>query len=514
MQHSLLLVLSLPFSALPEDGYRTPPQAVIDIVDAAPAPRVYASPDAEWMLLVERPALPSIEDVSRPWISLAGLRLDPVINARHRTSFDTGLVLRDRAGERETTLALPAGARIASVSWSHDSRHFGFTLVGEEGLELWVGTAPEGELKRAGAGLNGMFGSGWTWMPDGSHVLAAFVPAGRGGAPEEPGVPTGPTTMETHGDTSPLRTYQDLLANPHDEALFEYHGASRLAIIDPATLSTIVYEPALISSFEPSPDGKHLLVTRLSRPFSYLMPYWYQFPHRISVWEPEGREQAQLFVDAFRCPRTSRSEGFSTGPRRRHLDARASPATRLVWCSSRPSTVAIPKRRGGTPRPLVDEPCPASSSTARTNSLLETEHRALRTQLRSQNSRARASPREYDRDRRWTRSLTLHDLSRRDVDAPWCSTTARFATATATRGAGDGGRTTQGRMATVSCARTGTGSTAPVRGASPEGLCPFLDRQNLTTLRERAAVALRAGCLRARERLCRDRRERTAKSSS
>ena len=44
-------------------SYKLPPQAVVDIIDAAPAPGISFSPDREWMLLVDRDAMPDIGDV-------------------------------------------------------------------------------------------------------------------------------------------------------------------------------------------------------------------------------------------------------------------------------------------------------------------------------------------------------------------------------------------------------------------------------------------------------------------
>ena len=465
----LSLTASLLAAAAPAEGeYRTPPQNVVDIVDAAPPPRVSTSPDASWMLLVERPAMPSIEDVARPWIGLAGLRLDPALNARHRTSFETGLTLRDRAGERSVELDLPEDARIASLSWSHDSVHFGFTLVGDDGLELWLGTVPDGELVRVGAGLNGMFGSGWTWMPDGEGVVVAFVPADRGEAPAAQRVPTGPTTMETSGGASPLRTYQDLLSSPHDEDLFEHHAASRLAVINPWTQSTLVFEPALITDFEPSPDGKHLLVTRLKRPFSYLMPYW-NFPHTIEVWGvlPGPPTVVADVPLAENIP----IGGVRLG--RRNVSWRADSGDgpqRLVF---------VEALDGGDPKAEVEHRDRWYSLEApfdgEPTALFETEERAMGMTWMDTPGHVLAS--EYDRDRRWLRT-TLRDLNDPTAEPRVVedrSIRERYAN--------------PGRMLMRASAdgvwrvrQDGDWVYRSGAGSSPEGDRPFLDRQNLTTL--------------------------------
>ena len=73
-----LSLLTLPLAT--EDGYRLPPPEVVEIVDAPATPSVRISPDMRRRLLLERPSLPTIADVSRPWIGLAGRRIDPANN--------------------------------------------------------------------------------------------------------------------------------------------------------------------------------------------------------------------------------------------------------------------------------------------------------------------------------------------------------------------------------------------------------------------------------------------------
>ena len=46
-------------------GYQLPPQNVVDIIDAPPEPAVSFSPDTQWMLMMDRDAMPGIEDISR-----------------------------------------------------------------------------------------------------------------------------------------------------------------------------------------------------------------------------------------------------------------------------------------------------------------------------------------------------------------------------------------------------------------------------------------------------------------
>lgn len=92
------LFLLAPFAvSLARDTYRLPPAEVIEIVDAPPSPTVRVSPDGQWMLLIEHAALPSIADLSRRMLRLAGMRIDPAANGRYRASTVADLQIRRAA---------------------------------------------------------------------------------------------------------------------------------------------------------------------------------------------------------------------------------------------------------------------------------------------------------------------------------------------------------------------------------------------------------------------------------
>jgi len=82
------------------------------------------------------------------------------------------------------------------------------------------------------------------------------------------------TIQENKTSVAPLRTYQDLLKNKHDEALFTYYTTSQLKTIDLETGEQASFgAPAIISNLQTSPDGNYVLVTSIQPPFSYLVPY-------------------------------------------------------------------------------------------------------------------------------------------------------------------------------------------------------------------------------------------------
>ena len=123
----LLFEISIMLSpAQGQTTYQTPPQEVIDIVDAMPEPSVSLSPDAKWMLFVDRNSMPDIADLARRMVGVAGMRIDPIANGGFQTDYFRGLTVRKRESNAQTRIPVAEPARITTISWSHDSQSFVF----------------------------------------------------------------------------------------------------------------------------------------------------------------------------------------------------------------------------------------------------------------------------------------------------------------------------------------------------------------------------------------------------
>ena len=286
--------LALPLAALAaapallaaQGGYKQPPAPIRQILDAAPTPTVSVSPTRDWLLLIERPALPSIANVAAPELRLAGDRINPRTGGRSRESTFTGMRLRSVAGGTERPVATPAGARLGAPLWSADGRRIAFTATTErDGIALYVADVATGQARRAGAArLNGAAGAPCAWL-DAASLLCRTIPAGRGAAPAVDSTPTGPVVQESEGGrAAPNRTYQDLLQNTGDERLFDYHFTSQLAVIGVDGATRAVGAPGVYAAADPSPDGRWLLVEAVRRPYSYVVPMQ-RFPRDIEVWD-------------------------------------------------------------------------------------------------------------------------------------------------------------------------------------------------------------------------------------
>ncbi len=278
-----------PAGAHEAAGYRLPPQSLVDILTRPLTPQARVSPDQEWILLLEQPSLPSIAELAEPELRLGGLRLSPRNSGPSRRRPAAGLELvRIADGATRAVRGLPSVARIGEVRWSPDSSHVAFTQTLPERIELWVLSVATGEARRVTDRALNLAARVWPiWSADGRSLVCALIPEDRGAAPEPSPVPTGPTIQQNLGDSAPARTFQDLLKNAHDEALFEHYLTSQLARVDLDGTVTPLGEPGILWDYDPSPDGKYLLTSIIHRPFSYLRPARW-FPTRVEIWDRSG----------------------------------------------------------------------------------------------------------------------------------------------------------------------------------------------------------------------------------
>jgi dipeptidyl aminopeptidase/acylaminoacyl peptidase len=384
--------------------YKLPPREVVEILDAPPEPHVFVSPTRDAMLLAEYRAYPSIDLLAEPFLRLGGIRVNPKTGCRQTTIVHTGLEVRPLDGSKGRRIELPPQARIGTARWSPDGKRIAFTVVGDDRVALWIADTASGRARPvAGIRLNDLLGPAYEWTAA-DQLLVCAIPTGRGPAPAPPAAPEGPNIEESSGRFAKPRTYQDLLKNPYDEALFRHYAACRLVRVScrDGKQTPLLDEPGLYLSAELSPDGRYLLVTWLKEPFSRRVPYD-DFARSTEVWSLADHRLVRTIADlpiADDVP----PQGVPRGPRRVHWQALRD-AT-LVWVEALDD--GDPRKQVPHRDRLMIQPAPFTDPPVER---LKLRHRFTGLTYAAAPDVALLS--EYDRERRW-RTTYLADLGRPD----------------------------------------------------------------------------------------------------
>jgi hypothetical protein len=211
-------------------------------------------------LLADPVTYPPLAELAAPMHKLAGMRVNPAINATHgRHGATSPRVVQVRSGT-QMPLDLPADTEVHGVAWTADGRRLALTVRTSDHMGLWVGSVEGGLTEIEGLALNPPLGPAVRWLPDQRGLLVRRIPE-RGPTPAPPAIPAGPRILEGAGDSA-RSTYEarNLLQTAHDDALFEYYATADL-----------------------SPDGRFLLVERLVGPWSHQVPWW-RFAREVEVW--------------------------------------------------------------------------------------------------------------------------------------------------------------------------------------------------------------------------------------
>jgi len=460
-------------------GYNQPPKNILDVMHAPSPPVPDVSPTRDKLLLVSWQDYPSIARVATPFLRLAGVRVEPANHSKHDTPGGYGITpcatsfdLVQVASGAQTHIALPAGACPNAPVWSADGKHFAFENTTASAVELWIGDAQSGAIRRvSGARLNPMFEGELQWMPDQKTLLVKLVPEHMGPPPAEPKVPEGPSIQESDGKGGQSSTYEnrDTLTNKHDEDVFDYYAATQLALVDVASAS--VKPLGAVGRYvtvDTAPDGKHVLVGSLHKPYSYVTTYE-RFPEDINVWDIT-KTNAITTHQIASLPLADRVpiHGVPLGPR--DFSWRATDPATLVWAESLDSgdwNVNVPQRDK-----VMLQKAPFTTAPVE---ILRTEQRYVGLGWSDQTNVALLH--EFDQNRHWKKvSLVNVDDPKQTPRVIWdLSSDEKYA---------DPGNPVYRQLANGYWVLRQDGDAIFLsgNGASPDGDRPFLDRFDLKTL--------------------------------
>jgi dipeptidyl aminopeptidase/acylaminoacyl peptidase len=452
-------------------AYHTPASDIVSIIDAPPTPVASLGPGRRFVTLVHYESHPPVAYLAQPYLSLAGLRLDPVIAGRQRTRRLTGLSVIALPGGQPRWIELPDGKSVSMPAWAADGRRFAFTVDEPDGIAVWVGDAqaataaevPGLTVRDVLGGDPTTAGSTVRWSRDAETLLVLGAATGSAELAAEP---IEPQVEESAGKRSQMATFQDLLRTEADQDVFEALATTVPLRVDPESgASTPLGPPGLYYHLSESPDGQHLLVYRLQRPFSFRVPFPY-FARRVEVWSMDG-DLERVIADLPVSDEVPR-QGVPTGPRMVSWEE-STPAS-LVWAAALDGGDPMAKADHRDQILRLQAPFDAEPAVA-----VLVEHRCLGWFDMAAPGELLIT--EHDRDRRWLTSR-LCDLSGqveprvifdRSADEAYLDPGAPMMTVHP-----DGTRTV-----------LQDGSRIYLRGdgASPDGDRPFLDQLDLTDLR-------------------------------
>jgi dipeptidyl aminopeptidase/acylaminoacyl peptidase len=464
-------------------AYLTPGSDVVAIIDAPPTPLAMLAPGGQFVMLVHYEAHPPVARLARPFLALAGLRIDPVLGGRKRLRRPAGLSVLRLADGAERRVPLPQGAGLSVPTWAPDGRRFAFTVDQDDGIAVWAGDAQTATARPVpGLIVRDVLGgdpftpgaAAW-WSRDGRSLLALGAPPGQAAVPA---AAIEPRIEQAAGKRSQMATFQDLLRTAADEDAFEALASTIPVRADPDTGQRAELGPAgLYRHLAESPDGAHLLVHLVQRPFSFRVPFPY-FARRIEVWAASGG--LERVIDARGVSDEVPRQGVPEGPRQVSWEERA-PAS-LYWVSAldggdpvapapyRDRVWRLADVLHGAPEPAFDlrHRCVYVAD-------LEEPHRLLVA--------------EHDRDRRWltTWACDLEEPGRNQVLFDHSADDAYADPGTPLVTTKPDGRRT--------VLQDGQAIFLRGLGATPAGDRPFLDRLDLTSRASTRLFHSPADCL-------------------
>ncbi|MGG9962443.1 prolyl oligopeptidase family serine peptidase [Ferruginibacter sp. SUN106] len=251
--------------------YQTPPKEIYDLVMAKPTPGVNFNSKGQYMLVLDRSSMPSVEDLAQPELRIAGLRINPNNFSPSRTAYFTSITIKEvNSGKEFAVTGLPANLKAGNLQWSPNEDKAAFTNTTNTTVDIYVIDIKTHKATKVNkAAVNLVLGAAFDWI-DNNSLLYTAVNKPLSMAPKKPLAPKGPTVQENLGKVAASVTYQDLIKNPFDESQFEFYATTQLIKNNNGT-ETKIGIPAIYSSVNTSPDKKYLLVERIDKPFSYLV---------------------------------------------------------------------------------------------------------------------------------------------------------------------------------------------------------------------------------------------------
>ena len=275
--------------------YKLPPKEILEWADADLPPLPSVNNKGTHIIFIDRSRYLDLEDLYQPELKLAGIQIHPNQLCRSKTTFYSNLRIQELGKEGYLPIeGLPENQKIHQVKRSRDENRIAVSMLEEDGLKLWcIDPQAHKAFRISDTSLNASLTPPFIWHPDGkSLIVLTKTPLAEDIHDPETTLPKGPVVSTGHQTVSQHRTYQNLLKNPIDEINFNhlcFAQINRMSLDGDLT----PIDEGIISDFSLSPDGRYLLVSRIKKPFSYQLPYWF-FPSEVIVVDLETDEKTTI----------------------------------------------------------------------------------------------------------------------------------------------------------------------------------------------------------------------------
>ena len=293
---------------LAKETYIRPPEAIEKVVTAPWQQNVTLSnqsPDHKHFLKLQSEGMPSVQQFGKPHYYLAGLQVDYKANrARTLTTRGAaGIDVVDAMTGQSRAIETPKGATVSSPKWSPDGSEIAYIANFDDASHIYVADVATGKSRKiTKTPLLATLVTSVEWTNNGKSLVAVVLPDNRGAEPQHPAIETGPQVRMVGDGKNKTRTYREysLLHDPHESAQLEYYTTGQLALFDAKTGAVKkLAAPAMFMAVDPSPDGAYFRVTKMQKPFSYLVQYQ-NFGALEEIVDGTGKTVAELAKRALR----------------------------------------------------------------------------------------------------------------------------------------------------------------------------------------------------------------------
>ena len=289
------------------ESFVKPPENLVRMITT---PRVdisftNASPDRRYFLRATGSDRGDIKSYGAPHMWLGGVQVDTRANRARSltTSNRNGLTLVDPKTGTTRAISVPTGASISSPVWSPRGTQVAYIANFPTGSYVYLADVASGKSAQLSRrALLATLVTTIEFTADGRSIAAVLVPENRGPAPEHGagGIEDGPQVRLTGARAVPQPVHFSLLQDPHDKALLTYYTKGQLALIDVKSKAVrAIGAPATIRDIDAAPDGALVRVTRMTEPYSYLVPAA-SFGSVEELWDANGQVITTLATTALR----------------------------------------------------------------------------------------------------------------------------------------------------------------------------------------------------------------------